>query len=227
MVCVVEGILQQRENARLRRWLASQALPDDATAKAFAIADYVRNEIRDEGLDINMPRPFLRATALETLESRRGFCGEQARVLIRLLQLSGFDAHRVYLWNGAGDEHVVAEALVGGRNLAFETLSSLPNERDLSRLMAANRFTNRSYWSPRVVRALGRDPFEPGSFWVRTPPPLAAAAILESPHAIGETLGGAEFILVSVGGGAWRLRRRRSAGRAPNADIPDGYVPQS
>ena len=210
-VCVVEGFLQQREDVALREELGTLRPPADPIAKALSLAKYVRDDIKAAGLDANAPRPFLRATAQETLNSRRGFCGEQARLLIRLFHLSGFDAHRVYLWNPAGEEHVVVEAVVAGRLMTFETLASRPDEHDLQRLMAASGFTHRAYWSPRAVRAIGRDPFDPGSFWARIPPPRIVAGILESPHAIPAVLSGTEFVVLLLAAGAFRLRRRSDA----------------
>ena len=210
-VCVVEGFLQQREVAVLRAQVTTLRPPADPIAKVLSLAEYVRDDIKAAGLDANAPRPFLRATAQETLHSGRGFCGEQARLLIRLLHLSGFDAHRVYLWNATGEEHVVVEAVVAGRLMTFETLASRPDEHDLQRLMAAEGFTHRAYWSPRAVRAIGRDPFEPGSFWARIPPPRIVAGILESPHAIPAALSGTEFVVLGFAAGAFRLRRRKDA----------------
>jgi hypothetical protein len=208
-VCLVEEILQQREDAALREQLGTLRLPADPTAKALRLAEYVRKDIKAAAVDPSAPRPFLRATALETLDSRRGFCGEQARLLIRLLHMSGFDAHRVYLWNAAGQEHVVVEAVVAGRLMTFDTLASRPEEHDLQRLMTANGFTHRAYWSPRVLRAIGCDPFEPGSFWARIPPPPIVAGILESPNEIPAALSGAEFVVLSLATAAFRLRRRK------------------
>ncbi|MBI1737087.1 MAG: transglutaminase domain-containing protein [Candidatus Rokubacteria bacterium] len=54
------------------------------------------------------PRPLLRASATETLATGRGYCGENARVAILLLQAGGVRAHRLYL-RGPRWGHVIVE----------------------------------------------------------------------------------------------------------------------
>ena len=55
-------------------------------------------------------RPFLRATARETLESGLGYCGESTRAFINLAHQLGIKAHRVNLYGPS--PHVIAEAEV-------------------------------------------------------------------------------------------------------------------
>jgi hypothetical protein len=64
--------------------------------------------IRYDPARMHDPRPPLRASALRTLATGEGFCGENARVAVRLLNLGGVPAHRVYL-EGARWGHVVVE----------------------------------------------------------------------------------------------------------------------
>ena len=53
-------------------------------------------------------RPLLRQSAATTLARGEGFCGENARVAIRLLNLGGVRAHRLYL-QGKRWSHVLVE----------------------------------------------------------------------------------------------------------------------
>lgn len=53
-------------------------------------------------------RPLLRHTAKEVLESKYGFCGENARVAIKLFLLSGIRARRIYLFRKEW-QHVLIE----------------------------------------------------------------------------------------------------------------------
>ena len=53
-------------------------------------------------------RPILRHTASEILISKYGFCGENARVAIKLMLLGGIKANRIYLFRKEW-EHVLIE----------------------------------------------------------------------------------------------------------------------
>ena len=208
VTAAVEGILQLREDAYLRAKLASWNLPADPMAKALAIRDHVRMEVTHVGLDVNAPRPLLRDSAQTTLETGRGFCGEKARVMIRMLRLEGLEAHRVYLWGGPTLQHVIAEVLVDGRPIGLEPLRGLPTETDEREIMARLGMPQRSYWSPRALLALGLDPFAVGSFWARTPPPGFVVTLGESPHAASLLAG---LIELGCAGAAWAFVRRRVA----------------
>jgi len=53
-------------------------------------------------------RPILRSTASQTLKSHYGFCGENARVAIKLFFLGGIKARRIYLFRKEW-QHVLIE----------------------------------------------------------------------------------------------------------------------
>jgi hypothetical protein len=69
---------------------------------------YLSTQIQYDPRQVNNPRPILRHTAAHILKTGSGFCGENARVAIRLLGIAGVRAHRIYL-EGARWQHVVAE----------------------------------------------------------------------------------------------------------------------
>src|SRR5207253_1417777 len=81
-----------------------------AAEEVVALRDYVRKHVRYEGVDAN-DRPFLRASARETLESGRGYCGEAIRAFICLARQRGIQAQRVNLYGPIN--HVVAEVQTG------------------------------------------------------------------------------------------------------------------
>ena len=80
---VGEGVQHLRGNAALRERLASWNLPAGKRERAIAIRDHVRASINHDGLRLSDSRPFFRATAIETLRSGKGFCGEASRVMVR------------------------------------------------------------------------------------------------------------------------------------------------
>lgn len=103
-----------------QRWLAVKAreIVDQAGAhtrreKIMALRDYIRLNVRYEGLSQD-GRPFLRNTAWETLQSGRGYCGEATRALVNLTAQFGIRAHRVNLHGPVN--HVVAEVEVSPGN---------------------------------------------------------------------------------------------------------------
>lgn len=98
---------------REQDWLAQKAQEIVRTAQAstreaqiLALRDYIRRHVRYEGLS-EKGRPFLRATAKETLETGKGFCGEATRAFIGLAHGLGIRAQRVNLYGRI--THVVAE----------------------------------------------------------------------------------------------------------------------
>lgn len=64
-------------------------------------------------------RPLLRHTATQILQSNYGFCGENARVSIKLLLLGGISARRIYLY-GIKWGHVVIEQKINGNWYLFD-----------------------------------------------------------------------------------------------------------
>ena len=99
-----------------QRWLAVKArqITDQASAhtqreRIMALRDYLRRHVKWRGA-AHDDRPFLRATARETLESGLGYCGESTRAFINLAHQLGIKAHRVNLYGPS--PHVIAEAEV-------------------------------------------------------------------------------------------------------------------
>lgn len=74
----------------------------------------------------------MRATACETLDSGKGFCGEVTRAFIGLARHVGVDAHRLNLYGGS--PHVVAVADLGDGEATLIDCQSPPRLPDLQRL---------------------------------------------------------------------------------------------
>ncbi len=106
---VVCGRRFRREQHRLRT-LAAELAPhgiEDA-ADLVRIKRFLSTHIRYDVAKRDQRRPLLRASAAEILDRGEGFCGENARVAIRLLGTAGVRANRLYL-SGPHWDHVLVE----------------------------------------------------------------------------------------------------------------------
>lgn len=64
-------------------------------------------------------RSLLRATAMQTLKSGHGFCGDNARLAINILHVGGIKANRIYLF-GKKWIHIVVEMKLKGQWFLFD-----------------------------------------------------------------------------------------------------------
>lgn len=104
---------QIQEDSRLRQIAESIVSEAGATTqrhKAVAIRDFLRKNVTYQGVSIS-GRPFLRSTALETINSGKGYCGEVTRSFIGLARTVGVQAQRINLYGK--NNHVVAVADLG------------------------------------------------------------------------------------------------------------------
>lgn len=83
------------------------------------IKNYLTTKIQYSLLDKNVKRPLLRATAVQTLKSGKGFCGENSRLAVLLLNYGGVRANRIYLY-GELWQHVVCEFKWGDNYYLFD-----------------------------------------------------------------------------------------------------------
>ena len=72
------------------------------------IKNFLNNNISYDSSKKHEKRPILRHSALDILKSNYGFCGENARVAIKLLLLGNIKCNRIYL-RGEKWGHVVVE----------------------------------------------------------------------------------------------------------------------
>jgi hypothetical protein len=146
------------------------------------------------------PRPWLRASALRTLETGYGFCGENARAAVRLLRLGGVPAHRLYL-RGTRWGHVVVEHAWEGGWRVFDAHVDPRTELDdaqVGRIDADTvaAFPNRGAENPWVgsyrIPLLGR--LEWGR---RLRPPAWLTALAENP-ALVAVAAGLALVLIGI-----------------------------
>jgi hypothetical protein len=149
---------------------------------------------------MHAPRPLLRASARRVLETGEGFCGENARVAVRLLRLGGIDAHRLYLvgerwghvvvehrWDGGWrlfDAHVDPRTQLGDEQVGLidaGDLRAFPNR-------AAENPWRGSFRVPLLGRLGGMS---------RVRPPGILTALAETPALVAVT-GGALLVLAAA-----------------------------
>ncbi len=143
------------------------------------------------------PRPWLRSSASATLARGEGFCGESARVAIRLLSQGGLRANRFYL-QGPRWSHVIVEHRWQGGWRLFDSHRDpgtlMPDEAvgrigpdEIGRLR--NDYRERNPWIASQRLKLPARPF-----WRRLSqwrPPRLVVAIAESPDLVRALAGGA------------------------------------
>jgi hypothetical protein len=107
------GSQQWREGrfVRLTTLQVLEGVPENRRAQVTAIRDYLRSHVTFIGAPVT-DRPFLRASAAQTLRSGKGFCGEVSRTFICMAGSVGINAQRISLY-GPTRQHVVAEAELG------------------------------------------------------------------------------------------------------------------
>src|SRR5271157_2094840 len=197
-------LLRHRED---QRWLAVRArqITDRAGAhtrreQIIALRDHLRRHVKWRSAPHD-DRPFLRATARETLESGLGYCGESTRAFINLAHQLGISAQRVNLYGP--NPHVIAEAEVR------PGLSILVDPQD-SPLM--NGYFDRRDWT---LDEAARDPGAPflsySNLHLRRVPLLSRYAtrvrltsssltwVLENPWLIEAYIALIFFTLITVG----------------------------
>jgi hypothetical protein len=125
LLALMEAVLQVRETRYVEavaRAICQRARATTPSNRALALRDYLRAHVSYADYD-QQHRPFLRASAAETLRSGRGYCGEATRAFICLARGVGIPAQRINL---IGSEvHTVAEASVGpGERLIIDSLNT-------------------------------------------------------------------------------------------------------
>ena len=211
---IYETVMQRREARHLslvaREVVAASGAADER-AVVTALRDYVRRQVRHEEFHIPRDdRPFLRASAADTLRSGKGDCGEATRVFINLAGSMGVRAQRLYL--EGPQPHVVAEVRLGDAEVVADSYDApfVPELETLDEVLRRPEFDH--YSSLNWRRLLLGLP----SFKINLGP---LAYLLENPHALTALLW---FALASAWAslrlvrspGARRLLRREGAARA-------------
>jgi hypothetical protein len=200
---MIEGALQfneSRQESALAWRIVNDAHAQDPRSRVLALRDYIRRHVSYHGAPIET-RPFLRATALETLRSGLGWCGDVSRTFIVLARAMGIDTQRIDL--DGSHTHVVAEADIGLSETVVVDSQNPPHVPDLEPLsVTLRRPEYTTYYTLNLRRlhlgAVTHLRIEMGflTYWT------------ENPHALKALLWGVlAAILVSAKGVRWSLRR--------------------
>src|SRR5262245_48232553 len=130
----IEMVRQRREGQYVKAVAAEivqRAGAADHRSQVIALRDYLRERVTYREA-VHGDRPFLRATAAETLHSGQGYCGEVTRAFINMADAVGVRARRINLYGG--DNHVVAEVELGPGERALVDSQNPPHVRDLESL---------------------------------------------------------------------------------------------
>lgn len=123
----VETALQAREDAFIRETalrVVREAHAVTPRERVIALRDFVRRSVTAHGAPGTEDRPFLRATAEDTLRSGLGYGGEGSRVFVNLARAIGIEAQRVNLYGFT--THVVAEVELEPRQRLIVDAQSPP-----------------------------------------------------------------------------------------------------
>jgi len=156
---------------------------------------YLSAQIRYDPKRVNDARPLLRHSAEQILKSGFGFCGENARVAIRLLGMGGVRVHRVYLEGSRWQHTVVEHEWEGGWKLfdAHSDPASLLSDDDVGIIESSDipRFPNRHEGHPwlRSYRIKLFHSLSPLRRFEQTRVPALVAQIVETPSLLKAMLG--------------------------------------
>lgn len=185
---------------------AAVAVTEEAGAvtprdKVVALRDYLRGHITWRNAQHD-DRSFLRATAMETLQSRRGYCGEVTRTFICMAGSLGISAQRVNLRGKV--MHVVAEAELSPDEKVVVDCQSPPHVADLATLDDVVRGPVFTEYYTLNLRRLGIG-------WLVSRLKLQHGpwdTVLERPHLLKASLWGSLIVLV-CGARLLRILARR------------------
>lgn len=121
---------------------------DDIVRLKWYLSSHIRYDIKR----VNERRPLLRHSAEHILKTGFGFCGENARVAIRLFGTGGVQARRLYLEGKQWQHAVVEHEWEGGWKLfdAHADASSLLPDEEVCRIESSDirRFPNHEEVNP-------------------------------------------------------------------------------
>jgi hypothetical protein len=206
---VSQAVLQQRESRYIKQaaHLAVARSPgNDTRATVMALRDYIRENVtranyRSKG------RPLLRDTAVETLRSGYGGCGEVTRVFINMAAAVGIPSQRLYL-DGSRSHVVALVKLNDGKQILVDSLDFpyLDNLEELNQLSQHPEFKHYSSFNQRrllVAVPENTVSFGPLNYYFENPHALLAA----SWFALALLLISFRLLLKPLR--AWRTRRAR------------------
>jgi hypothetical protein len=129
----VEAAQQYKESLYVNAFaweVVNREQAKDAQSRIIALRDYIRQNVTFQSAPKD--RPFLRASAAETLRSGKGYCGEVTRAFIQMAGAVGIRAQRINLYGK--NPHVVAEAELSPGDAVIVDCQYPPQIRDLEKL---------------------------------------------------------------------------------------------
>ena len=184
VIGLIEWNRHWRENrfvGALAREVVEKARASDNRSRVLALRAYLRTHVTYHGAPYGN-RPFFRASAMDTLRSGKGYCGEVTRVFIRMSKAVGVRAHRINLYGSL--LHVVAEAELGSGDKVIVDCQYTPQVAELERLEQVIARPEYDGYATLNLRRVGLDRFIPPIHWEIGP----VSDWLESPHAIKASL---------------------------------------
>ena len=130
----IEAVRQRQESRYVKAVageIVQKAGADDNRSRVIALRDYLRERITFNGA-MHDQRPFLRASAAETLRSGAGYCGEVTRAFINMAAAVGIKAQRINLYGK--DNHVLAEVVLQPGERVLVDSQNPPQVRELETL---------------------------------------------------------------------------------------------
>lgn len=210
---LAECYLQHTDSEYVRRvaWdIVERAQAADPESRVLALRDYLRAHVdfKDAPYD---ERPFLRASAGDTLRSGKGYCGEVTRAFVNLAAAVGIPAQRINLWGKR--PHVVAEAEIGSERKVIVDSQSPPIVADLEPLtVVLERYDYSDYYTLNLRRLhlgwlLSRLKLEMGplTYWTERPHGIKAALWFTFTAVLLCTVAGLRGTRAWL---RWHLRRR-------------------
>jgi hypothetical protein len=203
----------------------------DTRSRVIALRDYLRSNVTSSEAPYEQ-RPFLRATAADTLRSGKGYCGEVSRALICMARVFGIPAQRINL-QGARP-HVVAEVEVApGKRLIVDCQNppSIAGLESLDRVILRPEYDDYYTLNLRRLRVewlVSRIKLQMGPLTYWTENPHALKALFWFSIALSLlALAGVRHIV------RWCLRRRgwihissvAESETAPKNELPESVLP--
>lgn len=121
-VSFIYFLIKELKEIKTLKWLLKKILGKNTIASKedlIQIKNYLHKNIKYDALKKEQKRPLLRHTASYIISTNYGFCGENARVAIKLFLLGGLKARRIYLFRKEW-QHVLIEHSFNGKWYMFD-----------------------------------------------------------------------------------------------------------
>ncbi len=171
--------------------------PGNEKEKLSKLMTYLQTTISFQNVDRSKNRKnnLLRATAVQVAESGEGFCGENARLAINLMDILGIKSCRLYL-TGKKWGHVLTECKIDGRWWFFDghyDPETAMNVQDIGKLpspqisLLKNGYNENGWVDYNRIKVFSKIPFLRTFSKARLPSFIVL--LFENPHLIKAAVG--------------------------------------